>query len=172
MAETARVITTFGRRSAIATTLITGVAFIYVLSVLTDPQLTQSMSRKTLVMLDLCVVVFAVAALLSALQIARPSRLVLTEEGFQLLWLRSLPLIGWGDIDAFGLVRQVGGAHVAFRLTEPASARIGSPWWRMLAPKGYDGILYTGPQGASGRVLGELEEWRRRYGLSVAEPQL
>lgn len=165
MTEEVRVIPTFGRIWASFVSLGLLTAFLFSVGVVQNPEATRRFSHETVVALSwIWVIVFGGGLLLSAAQIIRPSKLVLTTQGFRLLWLRPMPLIRWSDVEVFDLIRTGPLNNVCFRLTPEAVRSFGSQWWIMAAPMGFHGCIFSGFTNRPARVIEELRSWKARHG--------
>jgi len=165
MADSVKVITTFGRvHAALYAAVLFGVFCVF-LWMLFSGAPTDHFSHQQILFVAIVGLVITGAGLIACLaQCFRPSRLVLSAAGFRLEWIWPLPLIGWSDVARFDLVSQGLVKHVGFRLTPSAAASVGHVWWRLAASKNFDAALFSGMGKKPARVLDELRDWHRQYG--------
>lgn len=111
-----------------------------------------------------CVLFFGAAGLMACLNLVRPTEVVLSPEGFQVVGVRRKPVVPWRDVRRFFIAKVQGNKFVCYELDRTPTNLQRAMGADQPGVWG-DGQIPAHLQRGVDQVLTVLEEWRGRYGI-------
>jgi len=106
---------------------------------------------------------FGATALPVLRSLVRPTQLILTREGFQVLGLRLKPIVPWNDVECFFISEVASTKFVSFTLKVSAHSPAQRTTAQIASSSRADGNIPAYLEKGADEVRALLEKWRTQY---------